>query len=423
MTWGKMRCRLPPPCTPLPCTPPPSLPAPPAPAKNPPVSTEFPPAPPSPLPPGVSAQDAAHLRQALALAEQGFGLTEPNPRVGCVITAPDGRVIGQGHTQQAGGAHAEVMAMRDATAHGESLVGSVAYVTLEPCAHHGRTPPCCDALIRAGIGRVYSLLQDPFPLVAGQGLARLRAAGVEVITLDGTALQQQATDINVGFVSRITRGTPWVRLKTAVSLDGRTALADGSSQWITGAAARADGHSFRKRASAVLTGVGTVLADDPRLDVRLVPTPAQPLRVVLDSSLRTPAAARILDEPGRVLLVAAAGAAPAAAADALRARGAELLLQAPAADGRVDLPSLLQALAARGVNELHVEAGERLSGAFLQAGLVDELLVYQAPVLVGPGRGLAALPPLARLADAARWRYTSVTPVGADLRLLARRDG
>ena len=357
------------------------------------------------------------MHEALALARQAIGLTEPNPRVGCVITAGDGRVIGRGHTQQAGGPHAEVMALRDAQARGEDVRGATVHVTLEPCAHHGRTPPCCDALIEAGVARVMMAIEDPFPQVAGQGAARLRAAGIEVIEGE---LAAEARELNLGFFSRIQRGRPWVRMKVAVSLDGRTALPNGESQWITGPAARADGHAFRKRASAVLTGVGTVLEDNPRLDVRLVETVRQPLRVVVDSRLDTPAAARLLDPPGAVLLYAAQTGIPREAA--LRERGAEIAVAAGAA-GKVDLPAMLADLARRGVNELHVEAGHKLNGSFVREGLVDEFLVYMAPRLLGAGRELAAFGPLERLDQALALRYLSVEPVGDDLRILARPPG
>jgi diaminohydroxyphosphoribosylaminopyrimidine deaminase/5-amino-6-(5-phosphoribosylamino)uracil reductase len=360
----------------------------------------------------------ALMQAALDQAQLAIGLTEPNPRVGCVITAADGRVIGQGHTQQAGGPHAEVMALRDAQSHGESVRGATVYVTLEPCAHHGRTPPCCDALIAAGVGRVVMAMQDPFPLVAGQGAARLRAAGIAVI--DGP-LRDAARALNIGFFSRVERGRPWVRLKVAVSLDGRTALADGTSQWITGPAARADGHAFRKRASAVLTGVGTVRDDNPRLDVRLVDTPRQPWRVVVDSRLETPATARLLDPPGTVLIYAAK--AEEAATAALQARGAEIAWfpgQGGVAGDKVDLAAMLVDLARRGVNELHVEAGHRLNGSLVRAGLVDEFLVYMAPRLLGSGRDLAAFGPLRSLDEAVALRFVDITPVGDDLRLIAR---
>jgi diaminohydroxyphosphoribosylaminopyrimidine deaminase/5-amino-6-(5-phosphoribosylamino)uracil reductase len=354
------------------------------------------------------------MHEALALAHGAIGLSEPNPRVGCVITAPDGRVLGRGHTQQAGGAHAEVMALRDAAVQGESVRGATAWVTLEPCAHHGRTPPCCDALIAAGLARVVMALEDPNPLVAGQGAARLRTAGVEV---EAGLLADDARELNIGFFSRMQRGRPWVRLKAAVSLDGRTALNNGASQWITGPEARTDGHAFRKRAGAVLTGVGTVLDDNPRLDVRLVDTALQPLRVIVDSRLETPPASKILDAPGRTLICAAVIDAGRAAA--LRDRGAEIAL-APGANAKVDLAAMLADLAARGVNELHVEAGHKLNGSFVREGLVDEFLIYMAPKLLGVGRELAAFGPLESLSDSLALRFESVRSFGDDLRLIAR---
>lgn len=340
-------------------------------------------------------QIRAALTLALGLAEQAIGLSDPNPRVGCVLLAADGRHLGSGHTQPAGQAHAEVMALRDAAARGHDVRGATAVVTLEPCSHQGRTPPCCDALIDAGIARVIAAVEDPNPQVAGQGLARLKAAGIEVALPEAAdaALAEAARELNIGFFSRMQRGRPFVRLKAAVSLDGRTALPDGRSQWITGEAARADGHAWRRRAGAVLTGIGTVLADDPRLDVRLVPTARQPLRLVLDPQGRLPATARILQPPGEARVIG---------------------------PGRADLPALLLELGRQGINELHIEAGPTLSGAFLGAGLVDELLVYQAPMLIGEGRPLATLSPLAQLADARRWRLIEATPLGQDLRLRLR---
>jgi diaminohydroxyphosphoribosylaminopyrimidine deaminase/5-amino-6-(5-phosphoribosylamino)uracil reductase len=356
----------------------------------------------------------ALMHDALALAEQAIGLSEPNPRVGCVIVAGDGRVLGRGHTQQAGGPHAEVTALRDAAAQGADVRGATVFVTLEPCAHHGRTPPCCDALVAAGVGRVVMAIEDPNPLVAGQGAARLRAAGIEVVT---GPLGEASRELNIGFFSRMERQRPWVRLKAAVSLDGRTALENGASQWITGEAARADGHAWRKRAGALLTGVGTVLDDNPRLDVRLVDTPRQPLRVVVDSRLETPPAARILDAPGEVLLYAASPTSERE--QALRARGADIAVMSNP-HGKVDLAAMLADLARRGINELHVEAGHKLNGSFVREGLVDEFLVYMAPKLLGTGRELAAFGPLERLADARELRFVSVTPIGADLRIVAR---
>ncbi len=371
----------------------------------------------------MSPLDRDRLFEALALAESSFGLTEPNPRVGCVIGFDDGRVIGRGATQQAGGPHAEVMAMRDAQAAGHALQGATAWVTLEPCAHHGRTPPCCDALIAAGIARVVAAIGDPFAQVNGAGLARLRAAGVQVHTADaaGSAdadIAAAARDINIGFFSRVQRGRPWLRLKVAASLDAVTALPNGQSQWITGDAARRDGHAWRKRASAVLTGIGTVLADDPQLDVRWVDTPKQPGVVVVDSQLRLPPGARLLQPPARVVRVFSA-VDPAHAPPALRAQGV-VLHRLPAADGRVDLPAMLQRLAQDGVNELHVEAGAVLNGALLAAGLVDELLIYLAPRLLGPGRPWAALPALLTLADGIELQLQDLRRVGDDIRILAR---
>jgi diaminohydroxyphosphoribosylaminopyrimidine deaminase / 5-amino-6-(5-phosphoribosylamino)uracil reductase len=356
----------------------------------------------------------ALMRDALALAEQAIGLSEPNPRVGCVIVSADGRVIGRGHTQHAGGPHAEVMALRDAAAHGESVSGSTVYVTLEPCAHHGRTPPCCDALVAAGVARVVMAIEDPNPLVAGLGAERLRAAGIDVIDGPGT---EPSRELNIGFFSRMERQRPWVRLKAAVSLDGRTALDNGASQWITGEAARADGHAWRKRAGALLTGVGTVLDDNPRLDVRLVETPRQPLRVIVDSRLETPPDARILDAPGQVLLYAAHP--DERRRQAMEQRGAEVAVMANP-HGKVDLAAMLTDLAARGINELHVEAGHKLNGSFVRERLVDEFLVYVAPKLLGTGRELAAFGPLTRLNDALELRFHHVTNIGADIRILAR---
>jgi diaminohydroxyphosphoribosylaminopyrimidine deaminase/5-amino-6-(5-phosphoribosylamino)uracil reductase len=371
----------------------------------------------------VDAPPESPMHEALALANRAIGLSEPNPRVGCVIVSSDGRVIGRGSTQHAGGAHAEVMALRDAQSNGENTRGATTFVTLEPCSHHGRTPPCCDALIEAGIVRVVMAIEDPNPLVTGRGAERLRAAGVLV---ESGALRDEARELNIGFFSRMQRGRPWVRMKCAVSLDGRTALNNGVSQWITGPAARADGHAFRKRAGAVLTGVGTVVEDDPRLDVRLVETTLQPLRVIVDSRLDTPPAARILDAPGSVLIYAASPHDSRRVA--LEARGAQIALidAANAAagtsspSGKVDLPAMLSDLAARGINELHVEAGHKLNGSFVREGLVDEFLIYMAPKLIGIGRELAAFGPLENLQDSIALRFMSVVQIGDDLRLIAR---
>ena len=348
--------------------------------------------------------------------------TDPNPRVGCVIVDALGRRLGSGCTQPVGGPHAEVMALRDAAAEGRSVVGATAYVTLEPCAHHGRTGPCCDALIAAGIRRVVASIADPNPLVSGQGFDRLRAAGVDVEVGPGAV---ESRELNIGFFSRMVRKTPWVRLKTAASLDGKTALSNGVSQWITGEPARTDGHAWRARASAVLTGVGTLMEDDPRLDVRRVETPRQPHLVVVDSRLQTPPDAKIFDVPHRqVWLYAATRDEPRARA--LEARGATVTVLANA-DGKVDLAAMLQDLAAREVNELHVEAGHKLNGSLMREGLVDELLVYLAPKFIGSGLEMASQPnaggALTTLAGALPLEFRSVDRFGPDLRIVARVAG
>lgn len=354
------------------------------------------------------------MAEALALAHDAIALSDPNPRVGCVIVATDGRVIGRGHTQRPGGAHAEVMALRDAAAQGHAVLGATVVVTLEPCAHHGRTPPCCDALVQAGVGRVVMAVEDPNPQVCGQGAARLRAAGITVVT--GVAAEA-ARELNIGFFSRMLRQRPWVRLKVAASLDGRTALHNGVSQWITGEAARTDGHAWRRRASAVLTGVGTVQEDNPRLDVRRVPTPRQPLRVVVDSALAAPLAARVFESPESVLVYAAEPSAERL--DAFIARGIEVA-RLPNADAKVDLPALLADLAQRGINELHVEAGHKLNGSWVREHLVDEYLIYLAPRLLGSGRDMAAFGPLTDLAGAVALHFHQIERIGDDLRILAR---
>lgn len=359
--------------------------------------------------------DRRWMDEALALARSAIGLSEPNPRVGCVIVSADGtRVLGRGHTQARGDAHAEVMALRDAAAAGADVRGATAYVTLEPCSHQGRTGPCCDALAAAGLGRVVAAAVDPNPLVAGQGLARLRTAGIRVDTGPGEAATR---DLNIGFFSRMERGRPWVRLKVAASLDGVTALENGASQWITSPEARADGHAWRARAGAVLTGIGTVLEDDPRLDVRLVPTPRQPDVVLVDSRLQLPLGAALFAPAGRRLTVYFAER-DAGREAALADRGAALV-PVPDAHGKVALPAMLADLAAREVNELHVEAGHKLNGSLLREGLVDELLVYLAPSLLGAGRPLAALGPLTDLAGRVQLAFAEAVRVGPDLRIRA----
>ncbi len=357
------------------------------------------------------------MQRALVLAQRGLTLTSPNPRVGCVIATADGTLLGEGHTQRAGQAHAEVMALRDAASRGNPVAGATAYVTLEPCSHQGRTGPCCNALIDAGVGKVVASAQDPNPQVAGEGFARLRAAGIEVEVGPG---QAETRALNIGFFSRMIRKRPWVRLKVAASLDGRTALDNGNSQWITSEAARADGHAWRARACTILTGIGTVLHDHPRLDVRLTETPRQPAVAIVDSTLQTPPDAPLF-VAGRACYIYASAPNGAKQA-ALEARGASVIYL-PDDHGRVDLRAVLTDLAQRQTNELHVEAGARLNGALIQAHLVDEYLVYLAPTIVGPGLGMAQFGPLADLAQAHRLDFTSFERVGADLRVLARAPG
>ena len=354
------------------------------------------------------------MARALRLAEFGLYSTAPNPRVGCVIVK-DGRVVGEGWHRIAGEAHAEVHALQMA---GVRARGATVYVTLEPCSHHGRTPPCAEALVAAGVARVVAAMQDPNPEVSGRGMARLAEAGIRG---ECGLLEAEARELNLGFVSRMTRGRPWVRAKLAASLDGKTTLENGVSQWITGESARHDGHRWRARACAILCGMGTVLADDPQLNVRGVETLRQPFKVVVDNRLELPLSARMLDD-GRILLAATLAADPGRA-EALRARGAEVL-RLPALDGRVDLAALLAELGLRGVNEVHVEGGPRLSGALLEAGLVDEVLLYLAPSLIGDqARGLFAVPALTSLADKKVLRWQDVRRVGDDLRILARVAG
>ena len=353
--------------------------------------------------------DREHMARARALAARGLYTTSPNPRVGSVIVK-DGVVIGEGFHVRPGEPHAEVNALADARACGHDARGATLYVTLEPCNRHGRTPPCVDAVIAAGIARVVAAMRDPNPAQAHGG-ERLRAAGVDITF---GLLEDEARELNIGFVSVMTRGRPWVRAKMAASLDGRTALASGESQWITGPEARADGHAWRARACALLTGVGTVLQDDPQLTVRAVDTPRQPLRIVVDRHGRTPASARVLAD-GNALIVTA-GERNAAWPSALK------VLALPDADGRVDLVALMRELAVRGVNELHVEAGAKLTGALVDAGLVDELLLYLAPALIGdPARGMAERhAPLASLAAKTPLAWHSVERIGGDLRVIAR---
>ena len=357
----------------------------------------------------TASDDRSFMARALALAERGLYTTTPNPRVGCVVVK-DGSIVGEGWHARSGEAHAEQAALDDARSKGQDVRGATLYVTLEPCNRHGRTPPCVDAVIGAGIGRVVAAMLDPNPAQAN-GAARLRDAGVVV---DVGLMASEATELNVGFVSRMTRGVPWVRSKIAASLDGRTALMNGDSRWITGPDARADGHAWRARACAIVTGVGTVLRDDPALTVREVATPRQPLRVVVDRDADTPVDARVFAD-GNALVVTAGSRNDRWPA------GVETLAL-PNAEGRVDLVALLRELARRGVNEVHVEAGAKLNGALITGGLVDELVVYLAPAVIGdPARGMfECAAPLDSLAARVNLDWMSVDRFGADLRIVAR---
>jgi diaminohydroxyphosphoribosylaminopyrimidine deaminase/5-amino-6-(5-phosphoribosylamino)uracil reductase len=355
----------------------------------------------------MNAADSQWMAHALRLAERGLYTTSPNPRVGCVLVLAD-KLVGEGWHLRAGEPHAEVHALRAA---GEKTRGATAYVTLEPCSHHGRTPPCADALIAAGVKRVVAAMQDPNPLVAGQGLQKLRAAGIEV---ECGLMEAAARELNIGFVTRMAHGMPWVRSKIAASLDGRTALNNGSSKWITGEAARRDVQDWRARSCAVFTGVGTVLADDPQLNVR-IETGRQPQRVILDSQLRMPPTARILS--GGVLIYTVS--ADEGKRTALRRAGAEVIVL-PEVAGQVDLVAVLRDLAQRGINEVLVEAGRTLNGALLKAGLVDELVLYLAPQLLGDAaRGMAGLGELTQLQQRVDLHWRDVRQVGGDLRIVA----
>lgn len=358
----------------------------------------------------ASADDYRWMSRAIELAERGLFTTTPNPRVGCVIVR-DGCVVGEGWHARAGEPHAEVHALAMAS---DAARGATAYVTLEPCAHHGRTPPCAEALVKAGVARVVTAMEDPNPLVAGRGLDILRAAGIEV-----TAGVQEtlARELNIGFISRMSRGRPWLRLKAAATLDGKTALDNGLSQWITGDDARRDAHRWRARSCAVLTGIGTVRDDDPQLNVRAIPTERQPLRIVVDARLETPLNARVLD--GGPVLIAAAVDNPERIA-ALQRRGADVVIL-PNAGGKVDLSALLLELGRRGINEVLAESGFKLNGSLLREGCVDELILYLAPALVGDAaRGLFNLPGLSSLDDKRQLNFHDVRQVGRDLRIIAR---
>ena len=358
----------------------------------------------------LTAANHGFMGQALELAGRGLYTTTPNPRVGCVIVR-DGAVVGTGWHEKTGMPHAEVLALKEAR---DRARGATLYVNLEPCSHHGRTPPCVEAIIPAGIKRVVAAMQDPNPKVAGAGFSLLRAAGIAV---EQGLMEGEARELNIGFVARMTRGRPWVRMKIAASLDGRTALANGRSQWITGEPARRDGHRWRARACAVLTGFGTVRDDDPRLNVRGVDTPRQPLKIVVDSKFETSPSARVL-QGGKTLVVGAVNEEKKIAA--LKAAGAEAVM-IPNDSGKVELFKLMEELARRELNEIHVEAGTKLNGSLLQAGVVDELLVYLAPSVIGDsGRGMFHLPELTELSQTTALKIREVERIGEDVRILAR---
>lgn len=362
------------------------------------------------FPPG-SADDSRYMARALTLARRGLYGTDPNPRVGCVLVRDD-QIIGEGWHERAGEAHAEVKALEAA---GERAQGATAYVTLEPCCHYGRTPPCTDALLNAGVARMVAAMADPNPQVAGRGLAQLRAAGVAV---DCGLLEAEARVLNPGFIQRMTQGRPFVRIKLAMSLDGRTALASGESQWLTGEAARQDVQRLRARSSAILTGIGTVLADDPYLNVRLPEASRQPLRVILDTELRTPPTAKILRLPGSVLIFTAI--ADSVAQAPLRATGAEIVV-IPRGAWEINLQRVMVELAHRECNEIQVECGPILAGALLQAGLMDELVIYLAPLVLGDrARGLFQLPELVRMSDRTELEIMEMRVVGRDWRISLR---
>ena len=364
-----------------------------------------------------SAVDHQFMSEALAEAQKALYLSNPNPRVGCVIVK-DGQIIGRGHTQRVGGPHAEVQALANVSSNGFESIGSTVYVTLEPCNHTGRTPPCVDALIAAKPALVIAAMSDPNPLVGGKGLERLKAAGIDVRS---GLLEAEAQSLNPGFISRITRGLPWVRMKIAASLDGKTALSNGQSQWITGSLARADGHHWRAQACAILTGVGTVKEDDPTLNVRDVQTERQPWKIIVDSKLETPLNAKVLDNSqgsGIILVCASLDTQESQErANIFKAQGIEVIAMANA-NGKVDLPKLLSYLAGeRHMNEIHVEAGFKLNGSLLREGCVDELLLYYAPFFMGDGIGMANTSALTDLEQRQHWQIVDQSLLGSDLRI------
>jgi len=368
-----------------------------------------------------SPKDLEFMNAALAQAKKALFISNPNPRVGCVIVKGD-QIIGSGHTQVVGGDHAEIAALKDAESKGFDVTGATAYVTLEPCCHHGRTPPCTDSLIKSKISTVFVAMQDPNPLVAGQGLDQLRQAGIVVRC---GLLEKEATELNMGFIKRMTQGLPWVRMKIASSLDGKTALTNGVSQWITNADARLDGHRWRAQACCILTGIGTVKEDNPQMNVRGVDTERQPLRVLIDSFLEVPLDAKILDTSigGHTIVICGN-------VDAQHLEKTQQLLHdknvtviqladtSPGSKGKVNLPAVFKYLAEKlHVNEVHVEAGFKLNGSLLRESCVDELLVYMAPRLIGEGSGMANLPELSSLEQTMNWSLAEHVSIGNDLRL------
>lgn len=364
-----------------------------------------------------SAADQEWMSKALEQAQHSLYLSNPNPRVGCVIVR-EGKMIAQGHTQQVGGPHAEIQALADLRTNGLSAEGATVYVTLEPCSHTGRTPPCVDALIAAKPAKVYIAMQDPNPLVAGRGIERLKAAGIQVYC---GLLEQEAEVLNRGFISRMTRGLPWVRLKIAASLDGKTALGNGQSQWITGPTARKDGHHWRAQACAIVTGVGTIKEDDPLLNVRDVVTQRQPWKVIVDSKLETPASAKILKNLGSAKVIIMCGKLDSKEqqqkAGLFRDQGIEVT-EMPNTQGKVDLPKMFAYLAQeREMNEIHVEAGFKLNGSMLREHCVDELLLYYAPFFIGDGIGMANIAPLSHLDQRQDWQIIDQDVLGKDMRL------
>lgn len=358
------------------------------------------------------ADDERWMMQAIELSHQSLYITAPNPRVACLIVK-EGQLLASGVTQQAGGPHAEVMALRQAQERGLDVKGATFYVTLEPCSHHGRTPPCADALVKAAPARVVVAMADPNPLVAGQGIARLRAAGIQVAT---SVCTEQALAVNPGFVARMTRGTPWLWLKSAASLDGQTALHNGVSQWITGPQARADGHHWRARSCVVLSGLGTVRADNPQLSVRDVATTRQPIKAIIDTRLEIDEKARLLDGSKTWIFTCNDNPEKSARLAQLNAQ----VVVMPECNGGVDLPAVMRWLGQHEVNEVHVEGGARLNGALLQSGCVDELLVYLAPIVLGQGLGMYQLQAMETLDQALRFEFFETLAMGADVRLRAR---